>query len=96
MSYVLTPQRTSDTVPLTTLTEFYREEILKHQHCLRSQRECFSECTLLKCEAALTRLISELEKLCLQQKADEVVGSLLKELDAVTRLSAWSQSQSYH
>jgi hypothetical protein len=42
MSRFLTQKPSS--VPLTTiLTDFYREEFLKHQRCLERQREYYSE-----------------------------------------------------
>ena len=70
--------------------EFYREELIKHQRCLQIQREYYSERAITRAEAALTRLIDQLDQLCRQKDADQVMGRLLRQIDVVTGLSAWS------
>ena len=70
--------------------EFYREELMKHQRCLEIQREYYSERAITRAEAALTRLIDQLDQLCRQKDADQVMGRLLRQIDVVTGLSAWS------
>jgi len=77
-------------VPVLSLIDFYREEFVKHQECLESQREYFSEPAIQSVEAALGRIISEIDALSHKADADEVVARLLKEFDVVTRLSAWT------
>lgn len=70
--------------------EFYREELIKHRRCLEIQREYYSERAITRAEAALTRLIDQLDQLCRQKDADQVMGHLLRQFDVVTGLSAWS------
>ena len=78
------------------LTEFYREEFQKHQQCLQRQRPYYSESAITDVEAALTRIMGQLEQLCSKDNADQVVGSLLKKFDVVTGLSSWSDPKQTH
>jgi hypothetical protein len=78
------------------ITEFYREEFLKHHRCLQQQRPYYSETAITDVEAALTKIISELEHLSTQEDAPQLVASLLKQFDVVTGLSAWSDSKRTH
>jgi hypothetical protein len=78
------------------LTEFYREEFLKHRRCLEKQRPYYSERAITDVEAALTRIMGQLETLCTKENADQLVGSLLKQFDVVTNLSAWSDPKLSH
>jgi hypothetical protein len=72
------------------LTTFYREEFVKCQRCLEQQREFYSERTIDDVERALTRVMSQLDRLCTKADADKVVSRLLRQFDVVTGLSAWS------
>jgi hypothetical protein len=47
-------------------------------------------------EAALARIISELEQLSSQDDAPQLVSSLLKKIDVVTGLSAWTDPKQTH
>jgi len=78
------------------ITEFYREEFLKHHRCLQQQRSYYSETAITDVEAALTKIIAELEHLSTQEDAPQLVASLLKQFDVVTGLSAWSDSKRTH
>jgi hypothetical protein len=78
------------------ITEFYREEFLKHQRCLQQQRPYFSDRAITDVEAALTKIISDLEQLSTKEDAPQVVSSLLKQFDVVTGLSAWSDPKRTH
>ena len=78
------------------VTEFYREEFVKHHRCLQRQRPYYSERAIDDVENALTRIISELEQLSSQEDAPQVVSSLLKQFDIVTGLSAWSDPKRTH
>ena len=78
------------------ITEFYREEFLKHRRCLQQQRPYYSETAITDVEAALTKIISELENLSSQEDAPQLVASLLKQFDVVTGLSAWSDPKRSH
>jgi hypothetical protein len=78
------------------ITEFYREEFIKHRRCLQQQRDYFSEGAITDVEAALNRIMSQLEQLCTKDNADQVLSSLLKKIDLVTGLSAWSDPSHTH
>lgn len=78
------------------LAEFYREEFVKHRRCLQQQRPYYSESAITGVEVALNKILGQLEHLCRCDNADEVVGSILKKFDVVTRLSAWSDPQHTH
>jgi hypothetical protein len=79
-----------------SITEFYREEFLKHQRCLQQQRPYFSDRAITDVEAALTKIISDLEHLSTKEDAPQVVSSLLKQFDVVTGLSGWSDPKRTH
>ena len=74
------------------LAEFFREEFLKHHQCLEQQREYFSDCAIAQAEDALSRAMAQIEGLCQRTDACEVIGRLLQQIDAVTKLSAWTES----
>ena len=82
--------------PATVITEFYREEFMKHHRCLQEQREYFSSQAIDSVESALVRVISQVDALSSKADADQVVARLLKEFDVVTRLSAWSDPHKAH
>jgi hypothetical protein len=97
MSRFLTAHRPlSAQIPPASLTDFYREEFLKHKRCLEQQREYYSERAILDVEAALARILGELDRLCTQQNADQVVSRLLRQIDLLTGLSAWSDPKNAH
>lgn len=81
---------------LQSLSDFYREEFAKCQRCLEQQREFYSERTISDVERALTRVMSQLDRLCTTADADEVVSSLLRQFDVVAGLSAWSDPRHVH
>ena len=78
------------------LIEFYREEFLKHRQCLQEQRPYYSESAITDVDAALTRIIAELESLSCKDNAPQLVSVLLKKFDLVTGLSAWSDPKHTH
>ena len=82
--------------PGTNLTEFYREEFLKHRRCLEEQREYYSVSAITSVEAALTRIISQLERLSAKENADQVVSGLLRKFNVVTGLSGWTDPKNIH
>jgi hypothetical protein len=79
--------------PCECLADFFRQEILKHHHCLEQQREYFSDVAINQAEQALMRILEQVEGLCQREDACQVVGDLLKKFDAVTKLSAWTEPQ---
>jgi hypothetical protein len=78
------------------LTEFYREEFLKHHRCLQHHRPYYSETAITDVEDVLTRIMGDLESLSTQANAPEVVSSLLRKIDVVTGLSSWSDPKHSH
>jgi hypothetical protein len=93
------PRFVTDSRPISAqhpITEFYREEFVKHHRCLQQHRPYFSEGAITHVETALLRIMSQLEQLCTKDNADEVVSSLLKKFDLVTGLSSWSDPEHTH
>lgn len=78
------------------ITEFYREEFVKHRRCLQEQRPYYSESAIIGVEAALARILAELEQLSAKDNAPQLVSSLLKKFDVVTGLSTWSDPKHTH
>jgi hypothetical protein len=81
---------------VSTLTDFYREEFIKHHQCLQAQREYFSTQAIENAENALLKIIADLDRLSEQTNAEQVVARLLKEFDVVTGLSGWSDPHKLH
>ena len=81
---------------VSALTEFYREEFLKHHQCLQAQREYFSAQAIENAENALLKIIADLDRLTEEANAQDVVARLLKEFDVVTGLSGWSEPSKVH
>jgi len=80
-------------------TEFYREELIKHQRCLHAQRESFSPRAIAEVEQAIRNTMAQLDRLCDHcdcSHIDQVVSCLLRKLDQVTNLSAWSDPKKLH
>src|SRR6516165_11519410 len=93
MARVVSPDRVSS-VPV--LTDFYREEFLKHRECLAQQREYYSERAITDADGAIAKVLEELEHLCVRDDAHQVMSDLLRKFDVVTNLSAWSDPKKYH
>ena len=70
--------------------------IARQERLLNRQREYYSERAITEVEAALARAIAQLEQLCHHDNADKVVSDLLRKLDVVTNLSAWSDPKNAH
>ena len=79
-----------------SLSNFYREEFVKCQRCLEEQREFYSDRAIEDVEKALTRVMSQLDRLCTKADADKVVSKLLRQFNIVTRLSGWSDPRQVH
>ena len=79
-----------------SLSDFYREEFAKCQRCLEEQREFYSERTITELDRALTRVMSQIDRLCSKADADQVVSSLLRQFYIITGLSAWSDPRHIH
>jgi len=81
---------------VSRLTDFYREEFLKHHQCLQAQREYYSAQAIEDAENALLKIIADLDRLSEQTNAEQVVEKLLKEFDSVTGLSGSSDPHKLH
>ena len=96
MSRFLADSRPQCDPVLHSVSNFYREEFVKCKRCLEQQREFFSEGAISDAERALTKVMSQLDRLCTEANADQVVSRLLRQFDVVTGLSAWSDPRHTH
>ena len=95
MARVVSPDRVLNaTVSLPS--DFYREEFIRHRECLKRQREYFSERALSDADHALALVLGHLEQLCAKDDADQLMGRLLRQFNAVTGLSGWSDPKKLH
>ena len=78
------------------LADFFREELLKHHRCLEQQREYYSDIAIAQAEEALSRIMGQLDQLCQRDDACEFMNRLLRQFDAVTKLSAWTEPHHLH
>jgi hypothetical protein len=81
---------------VSALTEFYREEFIKHHRCLQAQREYYSAQAIQSVETALLKIIANLDHISSDVHAEQKVAKLLREFDVVTGLSGWSDSHKVH
>ena len=95
MARVNNPLRVSNaSVPV--LSDFYRTEFIRHRECLKLQREYFSERAITDADAALAKVLGSLEQICQKDDADQLIGRLLRQFNAVTGLSGWSDPTQFH
>ena len=78
-----------------TISEFYREEFLKHKTRLEFQRTFFTEGTYEEIEGVLNRIITEMDKICDVENFEELASHLLQRIDIVTNLSSSKIDPSY-
>ena len=96
MARIVTSGRLSSAHVSVPAADFYRQELMKHRECLARQREYFSELAISKADQALARVLNDLEQLCSCDNADQLLASLLRQFNAVTGLSAWSDPKQLH
>ena len=96
VSRFLTDARPQGEALFHPVKDFYREEFIKCKRCLEQQREFYSERTISDVEQALTRAMSDIDRLCTKGDAEKVVSRLLRQFDVVTGLSAWSDPRHVH
>ena len=77
-------------------SDFYRSEFIRHRECLAMQREYFSERAITDADEALAKVLGKLEQICQKDDADQLIGRLLRQFNAVTNLSGWSDPQQLH
>ncbi len=75
---------------MTMITDFYKEEFLKQQQFLQTQREYYSERAVASAEAAIDRILEQIDVLCTKRDANRLVSRLLRSFDVVTGMSALS------
>jgi len=75
---------------------FFREEFLKHHQCLDQQREYYSELAMAQAEDALGRILADIDQLCQRDDACDVIAQLLRRIDTITNLSAWTDPETLH
>jgi hypothetical protein len=90
LSRVLTDVRPPAESVFYSLSNFYREEFVKCQRCLEQQREYYSERAIGDVERALTKVMSQLDHICNEADADEIISRILQQFDVVTGLVAWT------
>jgi hypothetical protein len=95
MARVVSPAGISS-ASATHLTDFYRQEFLKHRRCLAAQREYFSEGAISTADQALAKVLGQLDQLCAQDDADKLISGLLRKFNAVTNLSGWIDPTQLH
>src|SRR5262249_24993326 len=81
---------------LHSVSNFYREEFVKCKRCLEQQREFFSEGAISDAERALTKVMSNLARLCTKAGADQVATRPPRKSDFVPGLAAWSAPRHTH
>jgi hypothetical protein len=98
MARVVSPSRVSSSPlsPVATHADFYRAEFTRHRQCLAAMRECFSESAITDADAALARILNQLEQLCAKDDAEQVIAGLLRKFNAVTGLHGWSDPSQLH
>lgn len=95
MARVVSPGRVLS-APVSLTSDFYREEFNRHRECLRRQREFFSERAITDADRALALVLGQLDQLCAKDDADQLMGRLLRQFNAVTGLSGWSDPKQLH
>lgn len=81
---------------VSLLAEFYREELQRCHHRLDSQRDCYSHDTVACVEIALDRVMAQLEVLCRQGRADQVVSGILVQFSHCTAQRTWADGRCLH
>jgi hypothetical protein len=77
-------------------TDFYRQEFLRHRECLAKQREYFSERAITDADRALARVLGQLDQICAKDDGEQLISQLLRQFNAVTGLSGWSDPTKLH
>jgi len=82
--------------PPTLISNFYREEFLKHREFLQLQRESYSERAVADADAAICRVLGQLDRLCTRHEGVQMVSRLLRSFDVVTGVSVFSNRHLPH
>ncbi len=77
------------------ISDFYRQEFLRHKSRLETQRTFFAEQTYGEIESVLDKIIEEMDKISQVDNFEELASHLLHRIDVVTSLSASKVDPSY-
>jgi len=77
------------------ISDFYRQEFLRHKTRLETQRSFFADQTYVEIESVLDKIIEEIDKISQVDDFDELASHLLHRIDVVTSLSASKLDPSY-
>ena len=69
------------------ISDFYREEFLRHKIRLEYQRPFVADSKFEEIETALDRIITEIDKICEVENFESLASHLLHRFDDVTNLS---------
>ena len=69
------------------ISDFYREEFLRHKSRLATQKIFFTDETYIEIEAVLNKIIEEMDKMSQVDNFEELAGHLLERIDVVTSLA---------
>lgn len=77
------------------ISDFYREEFLRHKFRLQTQKTFFTDETYVEIEAVLSKIIDDIDKISQIDNFEELAGQLLQRIDVVTSLSNSKLNPSY-
>jgi hypothetical protein len=77
------------------ISDFYRQEFMRHKFRLETQRSFFAENTYGEIESVLDRIIEEIDKISQVDNFEELASHLLERIDVVTSLSTSKVDPSY-
>jgi len=77
------------------ISDFYKEEFLRHKCRLEVQRAFFAEKTYDEIESVLNKIIDEMDKICEVDNFEELASHLLHRIDVVTNLSSSKVNPTY-
>ncbi len=77
------------------ISDFYRQEFIRHKSRLETQRSFFAERTYGEIESVLDKIIEEMDKISQVDDFEELASHLLHRIDVVTSLSASKVDPSY-
>jgi hypothetical protein len=69
------------------ISDFYREEFVRHKIRLEYQRPFVANTKFEEIETALDRIITEIDKICEVENFESLASHLLHRFDVVTNLS---------
>ena len=77
------------------ISNFYRQEFMRHKSRLETQRSFFAEKTYGEIESVLDKIIEEMDRISQVENFEELASHLLERIDVVTSLSASKVDPSY-